>query len=209
MKVIRLPQPRYMHIHLEEIVRVESFDGDDKKQGTLIYLQGRSEPRYCDETAEKVREIIEEARSKEEVQLDACAIGLLLKASNKSPDGRLYFKVSADGLTVTADGVQMEPLQGRDRSKYEHAERQLSEYALVTVESKGVYRLHERGYQLAEFFVSSNHPEDLPFNGQVKLPARPAEKPSHVGVQFNQYNSNTGDVNNAVSDKGNVEQSVT
>jgi hypothetical protein len=120
-----------MQVHVEDISHVESSIGDDKKRGTWIYLRGRSEPCYCLETARKIREMIEEARSKEEIQLDAVAIGLLLKAANKSADGRLHFTATSDGLTVTAGGVRMEPLQGRDRSKYEHAERQMSWYALV------------------------------------------------------------------------------
>jgi hypothetical protein len=64
LKTIRLRQPEYMQVHIEDIARVESPVGDDKKEGTWIYLHGESEPRYCLETAEKVREIIEEARSK-------------------------------------------------------------------------------------------------------------------------------------------------
>jgi hypothetical protein len=102
----------------------------------------------------------------------------------------------------------MESLQGRDRSKYEHAEQQISGYALVTVESKGVYRLNERGYRIVEFFVASEPPDDLPFSGSVKLPARPPEPSSQIGVQLNQWNSNDGNVNNAASETGNVEQSV-
>ena len=197
-----------MHVHLEEIVRVESFVGDDTKKGALIYLQDRSEPRYCDETAKKVREMIEEARSTEEIQLDALVIGLLLKAAYKSADGRLHFAESVNSLTVIAGGVQTEPLQGRDRSKYQHAEQQLSRYACVTMESKGTYLLNERGYQMAEFFVENKHPEDQAFGGFVKLPARSPETPSQIGVQIYQCNNNTGNVNNAVSEKGNVEQSV-
>jgi hypothetical protein len=50
--------------------------------------------------------------------------------------------------------------------------------------------------------------ELIPFNGCVKLPARFPETPSQIGVQINQWNSNTGNVNNAVSSEGNVEQTV-
>ena len=197
-----------MQVHVADISRVESAVGNDEKKGTWIYLRDDSDPRYCLETAKKVREMIEEAKSKEEVQLDALAIGLLLKAANVSDDGRLHFTESSDGLTVTAGGVRTESLHGRDRSRYEHAEKQISGYALVTVESKGIYRLNERGYRMAEFFVDSKHPDDLPFSGYVKLPARFSESPSPIGVQINQWNNNAKSVNNAVSEKGNVEQSV-
>jgi hypothetical protein len=156
--------------------------------------------------------MIEEERSKEEIQLDALAIRLLLKAADKAADksvhGRLRFTESADGLAVTAGGFQMERLQGRDRSKYEHAEQQLSRYALMTEESKGNYRLHERGYQMAEFLIDNTHPEDQSFSAFVKLPARPAGTTSQIGVQINQWNSNAGDVNNAISEEGDVKQSV-
>jgi hypothetical protein len=208
MKIVRLPQSRYMHVHLEEIVRVESSVGDDTKKGTLIYLHGRSEPRYCDGTAKKVRAMIEEERSKEEIQLEALAIGLLLKAADKLADGRLHFAVSGDGLTVVAGIIRTGPLQGRDRSKCEHAEQQLSQYLLITVESKGIYRLNERGYQMAEFLVYNKHPEDQPFSGFVKLPARSADRPGQIGVQINQWNNTNGDVNNAISEHGNVVQNV-
>jgi hypothetical protein len=158
ISTIRLRQPGHIQVHVEDILRVESAVGDDRKKGTWIYLRDNSERRYCLETANKVREMIDEARSKEEIQLDVLAIGLLLKAVDKATDksvhGRLRFTESADTLTVTAGGFQMECLQGRDRSKYEYAEQQLSRYALVTVESKGVYRLHERGWQMAEFFLA-------------------------------------------------------
>jgi hypothetical protein len=197
-----------MQVHVEDISHVESSVGDDKRRGTWIYIRGRSEPRYCLETANKVREMIEEARSTEEIQLDALAIGLLLKAGGKSADGWLHFAESSDGLTVTAGGVQMEPLQGRDRSKYEHAEKQISGNVLVTVESKGVYRLNERGYVMTEFLVASHHPDDQPFCGVLKLPARFPDTPNQIGVQINQWNNNPENVNNAVSEKGNVEQSV-
>jgi hypothetical protein len=197
-----------MYIHVEEIVRVESSVGDENKKGTLIYLQGRSEPRCFEETAKNVRKMIEEEKSKEEIKLEVIAIGLLL-AAHKSADCRLHFEESVDGLIVTAGGVGMTPLQGRDRSKYEHAQEQLSGYALVKVEPKGVYRLSERGHRIAEFLVDNNHPEDEPFSGFVKLPPRITETPSQIGVQINQYNYNKGIVNNTVLEQGNVVQSVT
>jgi hypothetical protein len=194
-----------MQVHVEDISRVETAIGNDKRKGTWIYLRDGSERRYCDETAEKVREMIEEEKSKEEIKLDALTIWLLLKAGDKLGDGRLYFTESSDGLSVTVGGIRMSPLQGRDRSKYEHAEQQMAAYALVVVESKGVYRLNERGYQMAEFLA--HHPDDLPFSGFVKLPVRFPEPPSQIGVQINQVN-NADTVNNAVSESGKVEQSV-
>jgi hypothetical protein len=197
-----------MQVHVEDISHVESLSGDDEAEGTWISLRGIAERRYCLEPAKKVREMIEEERSKEEVQLEILAIGLLLKAANELADGKLHFTETSDGLTVTAGGVATEPLQGRDRSKYEHAEKQISGYALVAAESKGIYRLNERGYQMAEFFVVNKHPEDQPFCGFVKLPARFPDTPSQIGVQINQWNNNAENVNNAVSEKGNVEQSV-
>lgn len=190
-----------MQVHVEDIARVESAVGDDKRKGTWIYLRDGSGRRLCDETANKVREMIEEAKSKEEVRLDDLAIRLLLGAANESPDGRLHFTESPDSLSVTAGGVRLEPLQGRGRSKYELAEQQISGHALVIAESNRVYRLNERGYVLAEFLVASRHPEDQPFDGFVKLPARVPERPSQIGVQVNQWNSNTGNVNNAISER--------
>jgi hypothetical protein len=197
-----------MQVHVEDIARVESAVGDDKKEGTWVYLHGKSEPRYCLETADMVREVIEEASSKEEIELDVLALGLLLKAAGMSADGRLHFIGNGDGLTVAAGGVRLESLQGRDRSKYEHAEQQLTGYAVMMVESHGVYRLNERGYRLSEFLVANQHPDDEPFRGFVKLPTRPPAPQSQIGVQINQTNNNTGPVNNAISEKGSVDQSV-
>jgi hypothetical protein len=208
MNTIRLRQPSHIQVHVEDITRVESAVGDDKKKGTWIYLRDDPDRRYCLETAKKVRELIEEARSREEVQLDVCAIALLLKAADDSADGRVHFTDNGDGLSVAAGGIRMAPVQGRDRSKYEHAEQQLFLLALMLRESKRTYRLNERGYQMAEFLVENKHPEDQPFSGFVKLPARPADTTSQIGVQFNQWNSNAGSVNNAVSEEGDVEQSV-
>jgi hypothetical protein len=78
----------------------------------------------------------------------------------------------------------------------------------VALESKGIYRLNERGYQMAEFFLVYKHPEDQPFCGLLRLPARFPDTPSQIGFQINQWNNNTENVNNAVSENGNVEQSV-
>jgi hypothetical protein len=208
MKTIRLRQPTYMQVHVEDIARVESAVGDDRKKGTWVYLRDGSERRYCLETALAARQMIEEAKSREEIQLDAIAIALLLKAADKSADGRLRFTGDSDGLTVAVGGVESEPQQGRSRSKYEHAETQITGYALVAVESKGVYRLNERGYQMAEYLVAGKHPEDLPFSGYVKLAARFLEPPTQIGVQINQSNNNDGSVNNAISVEGDVGQSV-
>jgi hypothetical protein len=152
--------------------------------------------------------MIDQAKSKEEVQLDVVAIALLLKAADKAADGRVQFADSDNGLVVTAGGFRTETLHGRGRSQYEHAEHQLSRYALMVVESKRTYRLNARGYQMADFVLENRHPEDQPFGGSVKLPARPPDTASQFGVQINQWNNNAGDVNSAVSEKGNVEQSV-
>jgi hypothetical protein len=207
MKIIRLRQP-HMQIHVDDIWRVESSVGDDNRRGAWIYLRDGSERRLCDETAKRVREIIDVAKSKEEILLDALTITLLLKAANEAEDGRLQFTNNTDGLSVSIGAVRMSQLQGRVRSKYEHAEKQISAYALVIVESKGIYRLNERGYQLADFLVANNFPDKEPFSGFVKLPTRFPEAPSQVAVQINQWNNNSGDVNNAVSEKGDVEQSI-
>jgi hypothetical protein len=197
-----------MYVHIEDITHVESSVDDDEKDGTWIYLRHRSERRECLEPAKKVREMIEEAKSKEKVQLDALAISLLLKAANKLADGRLQFADDHDGLTVSAGGVTTGPLQGRDRSEYKHAEEQIRGHRLVEVESNGTYGLNFRGYHMAEFLVANQHPDDLPFRGFVKLPASFSSVPPHIGVQVNQTNNNAGNVNNAVSEKGTVEQSV-
>ena len=50
-------------------------------------------------------------------------------------------------------------------------------------------------------------PLDKPFRGSLRLPARPVESPTPM--IFNQTNNNRGDVNNAISEKGNVVQNVT
>jgi hypothetical protein len=205
---IRLRQHEYMYVHIEDITHVESSVNDDEKVGTWIYLRHQSERRECLETAKKVREMIEEAKSKEKVQLDALAISLLLKAANKLTDGRLQFTDNLDELTVTAGGVATGPMQGRDRSEYKHAEEQITGHTLVEVESKGIYRLNLRGYHMAEFLVANQHPDDLPFRGFVKLPASFSSAPAQIGVQVNQTNINSGNVNNALSEKGNVEQTV-
>jgi hypothetical protein len=76
------------------------------------------------------------------------------------------------------------------------------------VESNGVYRLNERGYVLTEFLVASQHPDDQPYCGIVKLPARPPNTPRQIAMQIIQTNNNTGNVNNAISEKGSVDQSV-
>jgi len=208
MKMIRLRQPRYMNLHLEEIKGIESAVGDEKKKGTLIYFHDKRPPFYCDEAAKKVRERMEEEKSKEEIFLDAVAISLLLKAANESTDGRLHFTASAAGLNVTVGAMRTHQLQGSERSEYEHAEKQIVYYELMTEESKGIYRLNKRGYEIAKHFVACNHPDDLPFSSSVKLPARFPEPQNQIGLQINQWNNNTGDVNNAVSEKGNAEQSI-
>ena len=207
-KTIRLRQREHMYVHIEDIAHVESSVDDDEKDGTWIYLRHQSERRECLEPAKKVREMIVEAKGKERVQLDAIAISLLLKAARKLSDGRLQFADDNDGLTVSAGGTTTGPLQGRDRSEYKHAEEQITGHALVEVESNGSYRLSLRGYHMAEFLVANQHPDDLPFLGFVKLPASFSGAPPHIGVQVNQTNNNTGDVDNAISEKGNLAQTI-
>jgi hypothetical protein len=207
-KIIKLRVPRYVSIHVDDIVRVHSSTGDEKKKGACVYLRDGSHC-YCDETVKKVREMMEEAKSKEEILLEALVINLLLKAADESCDGRLVFAESSGVLTIAVGSIRIERLHGRNRSRYEHAEKQLVQYALVDVESKRAYKLNERGYQMAKFIVDNKYPDDQPFTGFVKLPARFPETPSQIGLQFNQWNSNAGDVNNAVSEKGDVEQSMT
>jgi len=197
-----------MYVHIEDITHVESSVDDDEKDGAWIFLRHQSERRECLEPAKKVREMIEEAKSKEQVQLDMLAISLLLKAANKLADGRLQFTENHDGLAVTAGEVATVPLQGRDRSEYKHAEEQITGHRLVEVESKGNYRLNLRGYHMAEFLVVNQHPDDQPFRGFVKLPSSFSGVSPRIGVQVNQTNINSGNVNNAVSEKGNVEQPV-
>jgi hypothetical protein len=206
-KIIKLRVPRYVNVHVDDIVRVQSSTGDEKKKGARIYLRDGSHC-YCEETVKKVREMMEEAKSKEEILLEALAINLLLKAAEESCDGRLQFAESAGVLAITVGSVRIDSLKGRNRSKYEYAEKQLSQYELVDVESNRLYKLNERGYQMAKFIVDNKYRDDQPFTGFVKLPARFPDRPTQIGVQINQWNNNAGDVNTAISETGDVEQAV-
>lgn len=197
-----------MVVHVEDIVRFESAVGDDTKKGTWVYLRGEAERRYCSETAKRVRKMIDDEKRKERIELEALTVGLVLKAAVKSGDGRLHF-VECDGqLVVMAGDFQTGLLQGKERSDHEHALEQMVEYALVAAESKGAYRLNARGYSLADFIAHSGQSDDLPFDDYVKLPARPSDAKSRIGVQFNQWNNNVENVNNAISEKGDVKQTL-
>ena len=221
MRTVKLHTPKTWgdetrtEFNVEDIYHVQSHTGDDEQEGTTIYVRGLPS-QICSEPAKKVREMIEEAKRTEEIQLDVLAIGLLLNAAHKSVDGRIRFCQTSGCLVVMAGGFQTGLLQGRERSRYEQAKRQIVSFEMVDSDpgskSEELYLLNERGYAMAEFLKAAQHAEDQPFRGCVKLPAAIPSTSSQartvIGLQFNQTNNNAGNVNNAVSESGDVKQSV-
>jgi hypothetical protein len=165
---------------VESIVNVVSVVGNDDQQGTNFWLRGISEKQFCVEPARLVREMIAEAKSKEEVKVEAEAVTLLIRAA-KSEDGLIRF-IASDGTLTVILADQQQSLQGRQRSRYNHVRQQLESQELIERRDQDTYELTERGYVLGEF-LAEHHSVDKPFHGCVKLPA--AVSRASAGTTYN------------------------
>jgi hypothetical protein len=175
----------------DKITRINSAVGDESREGTYFYVLGSPERQYCIESAKKVKEMVEEAKSMEDVDLVAEAIDLLVRGAKC--DGFLFVD-GRDGLYVVVD-EKLGPFNGRPRSRYEHARDQLESLKFITLKNSGFCQIAERGYAMCDF-LAANHPGDMPFRGCVKLPPVPEGKKPANAVTINQNNFNEGDVSN-------------
>ncbi len=191
MKPIRLHTPMHMsdnktttEFDAELIHSIKSIVGDDDREATNFYVHGSPEKQFCSESPNKLRNMIEEAKAKEEVQLGVEAVGLLTEATS-SGDGLIHF-IEGDGfLGIVAGKMQTAPLRGRERSKYEAAKSQLSSYNLMTHVKGDVWMLTDRGYAMADTIKQDNI-TDKPFSGMAKLPPKPAKTASITHDQVKQ-----------------------
>jgi hypothetical protein len=185
----------------DTITSITPVSGDDQP-GTKFMLAGSFEVLNCRESPRQVREMIAEAQAKEEVQLDAETVNLLLHAV-KSPDGAIHF-IPCDGEFGVKAGDFDESFTGRERIKYKRIRNELKASYLIISGGGGRYDLTERGYALGDHLAAINA-IGQPFHGLVKLPPAPKSSSSFT---LNQNNYNRGDVNNAISERGAVIQKV-
>jgi hypothetical protein len=216
MKTIKLHTPKYFGddktqtvFDVTQISHVESMVFDDDKDGTYLYLLN-GERVTCWAAASSIRNMIEEAKAMEEIALNSEAVNLLINAAKDGAHGLIHFVESSGCLVAGAAGFQTGLLMGRERSRYEAARRQLLSYELAESDGGEVHHLTERGFAIADHLTEDGVAATA-FRGNVKLPERlqaGAAPVTRIGIQFNQTNNNTGDVNNVVSESGNAEQNV-
>jgi hypothetical protein len=209
MRTITLTTPRDMRdtatrseFDADTITTIKPV-GDDDKPGTNIMVAGSFEVIYCRESARQIREMIEEAKAKEEVRLDAETADLLALAA-KSADAAIHF-IPCDGeLGVVIDKEHQWSFTGRQRSRYERIRGDLEASHFIISRGEGRYDLTERGYALGDHLAAMNTSGQL-FHGFVTMPPAPKPTPNFA---FKQHNYNRGDVNNAFSEQGAVIQNV-
>jgi hypothetical protein len=210
MRTIRLTTPlstedreTKTEYEADKISGIKSVVGDDDREGTHFWIAGSFERQFCVESARQLRQMIDDALNSEEVQLGAEAVGLLVRGV-QSAEGALHF-IEGDGfLGVVVADFKPEPFRGRARSQYELARDELVRQGFIVLKGGGLYHVTQRGYVMGDHLAGG--PVDKPFRGFLRLPARPVESP--IPMIFNQTNNNRGDVNNAISKKGNVVQNV-
>jgi hypothetical protein len=188
----------------DKITGIKSVVGDDDQEGTHFWIAGSFERQFCLESARQVRQMIDDAMNSEEVQLCAEAVALVMRAV-QSEDGALHFIESDGFLSFATSDFASEPFGGRARSQYDQARAELVRQGFIVSKGGGSYHVTQRGYEMGDHLAGG--PLDKPFRGFLRLSARLVE--SAPTMIFNQTNNNKGDVNNAISEKGNVVQNVT
>lgn len=211
MRTIRLKTPQHFEDNettteydASKISGIKSVVGDDDREGTHFWIAGSFERQFCVESARHLRRMIEDALNGDDVRLGAEAVGLLVRGV-QSEDGAIHFIESDGFLNVATSDFASEALRGRARSQHEHARDELVGQGFIVSMGSGSYRVTQRGYEMGDHMASG--PLDKPFQGVVRLSARHVE-PAPTMI-FNQTNQNKGDVNNAISEKGDVTQNVT
>jgi hypothetical protein len=223
MKTIKLTTPQHMHddqtkteFDASKISGISPVTGNEEERGMHFWLAGSFERKYCRESARQVRQMIDDTLNSEEMQLDAEAVGLLVRGVQSS-DGAMHF-IEGDGfLGVLVGDFKPEPFRGRERSRYEHIRDQLIRQGVIVPKAGGLYQVTQRGYVMGDHLAAG--PPDKPFRGFLRLPSRTAGPSAPVtynqntyhqerSMNFNQTNNNIGDVNNAISEKGNVVQTT-